>query len=246
MPGAGTIIQGALGLAKTVEGLVNAGKTKREAKYLEKTRPQLGRDRYADEALALTKSELAQGMSAKAEKAYNDIADRDFSSSLSAILKGGGNLNSIGDIYGSKEEGRQRLAIMQDNLRLSQIQNEINAGKEVSNREDQMFQINQWMPWADKSQANAAARQGAQEQIWSGLGTMGAGAMQYFGGKDEAAKLGLNSPSNRSAGGGTSYSNYNDILGISKGGGGFEGEGTGGGGYNFNNDDLKRRLFNVI
>lgn len=210
MPGGTEIVGAALGAAQTVEGLINAGKTKKIANTLSKTRPQLGRDALADENLALTKSELAQGMSAKAEKAYGDIADRDFSASLSAILKGGGNLNSIGDIYGSKEEGRQKLAIMRDNLRMSQISNEINASKAVSERNDQQFLFNVDAPWKDASRANAQAREKAQQQIWGGLSTIGSAGMSFLGGKADAKQLGLKDPSELSG-----TQDYNDILGLS-------------------------------
>lgn len=195
-----------LGTAQTISGLVNAKKTKKEAAILAKTRPTLGRDALADENLALTKSDLAKGMSSKAEAAYNDIADRDFSASLSSILKGGGNLNSIGEIYGSKEEGRQRLAIMKDNLRLSQINNEINASKAVSERNDQQFEYNIDAPWKDKAQANAAARQQAQSQIWNGLQSITGAAMQNGQNSSEKKQFELSSPKN-----------YDDVLGLSGG-----------------------------
>ncbi len=185
MPVAAAGVEIGLGLYKTIKGLSDEEKTKNIAEQLGKTRPKLGRDRLADENLALTKSDLAQGQSAKAEAAYKDITDRDLSSSLSAILKGGGNLNSIGDIYGSKEEGRQRLSLMKDNLRLTQIQNEINASKAVSERNDQQFQFNEWMPWADKTQANAAAREQAAKSVDTGLQTVGSAAMQFGQEKSE-------------------------------------------------------------
>lgn len=180
-----SLIEGVVGGAKFIESLVNNDKAKKEAAKLKASRPKLGRDALADENLAFAKSELANGMSAKAEKAYNDIADRDFSSSLSSILKGGGNLNSIGDIYGSKEQGRQNLALMKDQLRLNQINNEVRASQAVSERNDQQFQFNEWMPWADDAQANAQARQGAQAGIWNGLQTAGGAAMQYGQNKHE-------------------------------------------------------------
>jgi hypothetical protein len=35
----------------------------------------------------------------------------------------------------------------------------------------QQFQFNEWAPWSDKAQANAKARQGAEDMIWGGLQT---------------------------------------------------------------------------
>ncbi len=134
----------------------------------------------------MTKSDLAQGMSAKAEKAYTDLADRDFSSSLSTILKGGGNLNDVGSVYGNKESGRQQLALLKDNLRLQQIQNEVAASKSVSQRNDEQFLYNTDAPWKDAAQANAGAKKDAEASIWSGLQTIGSAAMQFGQQKSEA------------------------------------------------------------
>jgi hypothetical protein len=185
MPAAVGLIKGGLGLVKTIGSLINAGKTKKIARQLEASRPKLGRDALADENLAFANSELANGMSARAEKAYNDATDRELSSSLSAILKGGGNLNSVGDVYGSNQRGRENLAIMRDNLRLKQIENKVAASKAVSNRNDQMFQYNIDAPWKDKAQANAQARMGANQGIWEGLNTAGSAGMEFAQGKYE-------------------------------------------------------------
>lgn len=179
MPVTSAIIQGGLGAVKTAEGLINAGKTKREAAMLEKTRPKLGRDPIADQNLSLAKSDLAQGMSAKSEQAYKDLNDSQFSSSLGAILRSGGAASNIADVYGRGQEGALKLATMQDDLRLQQINNLIRTSQPVEQRDADMFAYNIDAPWKDKAQANAAARTGAQDQIWAGLNTAGSAAMQF-------------------------------------------------------------------
>ncbi len=178
-------VQAGLGLVKTVDSFIKEGQAKKIAKQLELSRPKLGRDALTDENLAFAKSELANGMSARAERAYTDLNDSQFSNSLSAILKGGGNLNSIGDIYGNNQEGRLKLALMQDQLRTNQINQKVNASKAVSDRNDQMFLYNEDAPWKDKAQANANALQGAENGIWQGLNTVGSAAMQFGQDKKE-------------------------------------------------------------
>lgn len=173
-----TAVQLGLGVAKTAEGLINARKTKKEANILEKTRPKLGRDAIADENLALAKSDLAQGMSAKSEQAYKDLNDSEFSSSLGAILRSGGAASNIADVYGKGQTGALKLATMQDELRLQQINNLIRTSQPVEQRDLEMFQYNTDAPWKDKAQANSAARTGAQDQIWAGLNTAGSAFIQ--------------------------------------------------------------------
>lgn len=132
---------------------------KHEAKELEKNRPKLRKDVNAQNNLNLVESDLANGMSSKAETAYNDIVDREFSSSLGSILRGGGDVNSIGSLYGANEEGRQKLAIMKDNLRLNQIKTVLDQSDYVDKRNYiSPFQINEYQPFQDKAAAIGTAR----------------------------------------------------------------------------------------
>lgn len=171
-------IQTGLGAAQTVVGLINNKKAKREAARLAASRPKLKKSPFVGDQLSLAESELAQGMSAEAENAYNQGMDRDLSSSLDAILKGGGSVNNVAEVFDRSSQGRQRLALMQDNLRLNQIQNLAAARNNSENERQQMFQFNTWAPWADDAKANAAARSQAQNQIWGGLSTMGSSLMR--------------------------------------------------------------------
>lgn len=167
----------ALGVAQTVTGLINAKKTKREAARLAATRPKLEASPYISDQLSLAQSELQSGMSGATERAYEEGLSRDTSSSLDAILKGGGDINNVAEIFDRSAVGRQRLALMKENLRLSQINNLVNAQTAAENQRQQMFQFNQFAPWADASRANAQGRQKAQDMIWGGLQTVASSVM---------------------------------------------------------------------
>jgi hypothetical protein len=167
----------ALGIAQTVTGLINSKKTKREAARLAATRPKLEASPYLDDQLSLAQSELSSGMSGAAESAYEQGLSRDVSSSLDAILKGGGDVNNVAEIFDRSAVGRQRLSLMKENLRLSQINNLVNAQGAMETQRQQMFQFNDFAPWADASRANAQGRQKAQDMIWGGLQTVASGAM---------------------------------------------------------------------
>jgi hypothetical protein len=67
----------------------------------------------------------------------------------------------------------------------------VNAQNAYGNQQQQMFEFNQWRPWADSAQANAQARQGAQNMIMSGVQTAGSGVMSYAQGQQ--AKSDMNS-----------------------------------------------------
>ncbi len=73
-------------------------------------------------------------------------------------------------------------------MRLNKIQNLVRARGQMMNEQDTNFAFNKWQPWADKSQANAQARQGAENMIWSGLGTAASGGMNLSAGYNDANK----------------------------------------------------------
>lgn len=186
----GNIPGAVLGAAQTAVSLINAHKAKVAAKELERTRPKRQTSPLIGQNLSLAESELAGGMSSAAETAYNNAMDRQQAGSLSALLRGGGDVNSVSDIYASGEEGRQRLSMLTDQLRLKQIDNVVSARNMSADEADKNFLFNQWALWADKSQANAKAREGADKGIWSGLNTVAGAATNFLGGKDKAAGTG--------------------------------------------------------
>lgn len=180
------VIPLALGVAKTVSSLLKGDKAKDQAAELEKTRPEYQENKLYDQDLSLAESELSSGgLSSKAETAYNNLNNQQFSSSLSAILKGGGSVNNVADVFGSNESGRQRLALLNDQFRLSQIDRVMRARATKANDQQKAFEFNKWMPWADKAKAAGVARQQAEEGLWNGIETVGAAGMQWL---DEASQ----------------------------------------------------------
>jgi hypothetical protein len=177
-------IPAVLGAAEAVTGLFKSGKAKREAARLEASRPEIADSPFVADQLALAQSEFANGMSAESESAYESGISRDLSTSLDAILKGGGDINSVSDIFDRSQTGRQRLSLMKENLRLNQISNLVNAQGAAENERLQQFQFNEWAPWSDKARANAQSRQGAENMIWNGLQTAGSAATSYLQGQN--------------------------------------------------------------
>lgn len=191
----------ALGVAQTVTGLINNKKTKKEAARLAATRPKLESSPYLADQLSLARSELQSGMSGAAERAYEEGLSRDTSSSLDAILKGGGDINNVAEIFDRSAVGRQRLSLMKENLRLSQINNLVNAQTASENQRQQMFQFNDFAPWADASRANAQGRQKAQDMIWGGLQTVASSVMGAGQGAAARSDFGNYFNSGQAAGG---------------------------------------------
>jgi hypothetical protein len=208
MPAGGLVTMGALGVGQAVAGLFGKSKAKKEAERLAASRPKYAESPYAKQGLSLAESELSTGMSGEAKNAYEQGIDRDLSTSLNAVLKGGGSVNNIAEVFGASTQGRQRLAMMKDNLRLNQINNVVRAQNTMTEEREKAFQFNEWAPWADAAKANAGARQAAENQIWGGIGTLGSAVMGIGGAAKAAGGFGqfFNSSSSES-GPGLSYGN---------------------------------------
>lgn len=167
------LIMAGVAAASAIAGGVRASKAKKEAARLAANRPELSDSPFLRDNIRLAQSELANGMSAGAERSYEQGMDRNLSSSIGAVLQGGGSLNNISNIFDASAQGRQRMALMQDNLRLNQIQNLTAAGGQSEVQRQQQFQFNDFAPWADNAQAASAARQQGQQQMWNGITSLG-------------------------------------------------------------------------
>lgn len=181
---AGVVVGG----AQLVTNLINKGKAKEKARELAVSRPDYEVNPLYGENLDLAESEVG-GLSARGEQAYNQLNDKQFSSSLDAILKSGGGVNSIGDLYSSGQEGRLRLAQLNDELRMNQIRTLMGTRTQMADQDDKAFEFNEWRPWADKASANAEARKAADEGIWSGIQTIAGAGMQFAGERQQQKQL---------------------------------------------------------
>src|SRR5215469_15220877 len=103
----GAIANAGVGLADTAIGLINSAKLKKEANALNKTRPIRQISPESQEDLSLNESELGSGgLSQKSQYAYDTLANKQMAGSLSAILRGGGGVNNVSDVYNNSQEGR--------------------------------------------------------------------------------------------------------------------------------------------
>lgn len=181
----GAAIQGGLGAISAITNLVKGNQLEKKADELKRTRPKYSITPESSDELSLAESELSNGGTASTA-AYNNLASGDYANSVDAILKSGGGANNIGDVYGAAENGREKLKLMQDDLRMKNLNNLILARRNMSEQRDKQFQFNQWMPWADKAQAVGLERENADKGAWEGLSTIAQAGMGYSQGKYEA------------------------------------------------------------
>jgi hypothetical protein len=184
----------AIGVGEFAYGIIKSDKAKSEAKKLAATRPTLKNSPYTQDQISLAESQLSTGMSAEAKATYEQDMDRSLSTSLNAVLKGGGNPNNVGEIFSSDQTGRQRLALMKDNLRLADIDRVTRAQDAAEEMREKQWSINEDAPWKDSAQGNAQARQAASNEIWSGIDTAGGGLLKGIEGIDTTKSLSMANP----------------------------------------------------
>lgn len=174
MPGTGGNVLGmAVSAYNIFGGLVNKSKANAEGNYLERTKPVKKTSQFDRDALSLTESDLANGISAEADQAYNDTEDRSLSSSISAILKSGGSANDIGTTYNSSAEGRQSMSIMRDNLRMKKVDEYLKQLDNMAQEEEKNWLTNEYGPYINKVKAVGEAKKAAAEQTAKGLDSLG-------------------------------------------------------------------------
>jgi len=247
--GGGNMLGMAIAGYNMVAGQVNLTKANAEANYLEKTKPVKKTSQFDRDALLLTGSDLANGISAEADQAYNDSEDRSLSSTISAMLKSGTSANNIGDIYGDSAQGRQQMAVIRDNLRMKKVDDYLKQLDNMAAEEEKNWLVNEYGPYINKIKAVGEAKKAAAAQTakgmdsLGGMGGMGGGGNSGGGGGGGASDIWSWGGSNRSAisggggmgsgisGGGGGPMPYGMGGGMSGGGsGGFPGGGISGGG----------------
>jgi len=179
--GAG-VLQSGYGLYEAI----NAGKKEKDIaekeKALELSRPKYNISDVAKKEQSLAESNLANGMSAQAETAYNRSTDKDLSTSISALLKSGGSANSISELFDKSQEGRSRLAIMKENERMQNLNSLVSSYRNMQEQGDKAFQINEEDPYRNQAAALSASMMAAEGQKQAGLSAITGGAMNAVSG----------------------------------------------------------------
>lgn len=211
----------AVGIGTLAVGIYSKSKANKKAKELQASRPTLSESPYLKDQISLAESQLSTGMSADAKAGYESDLDKSLSTSLSSVLKGGGSVNNISEILAGDQQGRQRMAMMKDNLRLANIDRLTRAQDAEEQFRQEQFQVNEDAPWKDSSQANALAKQAADNQIWSGVGMAASGAMKGIQGANASSSTNsyFNSGSFSGSQGGLSPSNPSNVSTASTAGG---------------------------
>lgn len=161
------------GVISGIESLVGAKKSKQAQDILNTPMPTytIPQNEYANQSLA--ESLAAQGMSQGAKDEYQAQADRGLSATLGAIVKGGGSVNNVGNVYDQYNNDISKFALYEDQAKMRNLANLMAQNERMSSFLDKSYQLNEYAPWANKMQMAAQLKSQGDQMTWQGLGGVG-------------------------------------------------------------------------
>lgn len=178
---AAAIISGGMGLAQA--GLGYAQKMK--AAKLARNNPtqKLNDDPYLDDQYALTASYAQQGLSDGTKQLLTSTVDRNLSGSITDVLRAGGSINNIADLYEGSQNVLRQVALEEERAKMRNIESFIQNGTQVKANENRdQFMINKWVPQRDTAQMIAELSKQGMDNIFKGLDTAGGSAIKFLDG----------------------------------------------------------------
>lgn len=181
----GLIAGGVLGAGEIGYGLYEQNKARKAAAANIMPQYQIPGEEFQN--LSLAESQAGQGMSAASrQQLYQNTANTQ-GQSIDAILRGGGDANSISNLASNTQNQLNNTAIYDDKARLANLQNLQSARARVSASRDKAYQVNQYQPWANRAQAISQQLQGSQNMINSGINTFSQGLTAGIAGQQGIA-----------------------------------------------------------
>lgn len=163
-------LQSAIGVYQLVRG----GSQIKQANKMAGTtvRPDYRIQQGYKDNLAFTERGASQGLSDESQALYDASTDRTMGASIDAILRGGGNVNTISDIYDTATADAGKVAMLNEEVRQKNAQQYLLASEEYAQQEDKRWQINQWAPYKDRVQAIAELKAQGEKNKQAGLNSI--------------------------------------------------------------------------
>lgn len=150
-------------------GIVKNAKAKKMAKA--NVRPDYKIPQSIIDNQNIAESMAGQGLSDSTLAVYQSQMNRGLSSSIDAALHGGASVNNIGDIYDAFAGRVNQLALVDENMRIANLQRLISSNSVMADATDKEWQIDKYAPYADKAQAAAALKAQGAAAIDQGVNT---------------------------------------------------------------------------
>jgi hypothetical protein len=163
----GAVIGGLLGAGQMAYGIAQ----KNKAQKMTSAQPMLEIPDIYNSNVGLLEQEAQTGYSPETLKYLSDTLGQNLSQSTSAILQGGGSINSIANLYNTNAQQMRAIGAENDKLRTSKLSQLIEARKDLAGMQLKQWQMNVLDQWKNKQTASAMIAQQGNQLINSGLNT---------------------------------------------------------------------------
>lgn len=167
----GAIIQGVLGLAKAGYGAYKAGQAKKLAS--QNAFPDYVIPSQFYDNVGFPQNRAQEGISQDTLAFLAQQQQQNLAASTNAILQGGGSVNNIAALYQGANAQNAQLSQLDEQLRLQNVNNLIEARKELAGQELYKWKINKYDQWRNKAVAAAMLGAQGQKNTMGGLDSMG-------------------------------------------------------------------------
>ncbi len=172
MPTGGLLIAGTVAAGSAAYGIGSNISKNRKAKRREDAlgdKPVYNIQEPTLKNQYLAEYNAQQGLSDESRMMYEQQANRGLSESIDALLKAGGGINSISDLYANYQDKGMELANLDDQVRFRNQQLLMAQNEKTGNELDKVYQINKLAPWKDEKQAIAELRTMGRNDLNAGI-----------------------------------------------------------------------------
>lgn len=162
---------GVLGVAQMIQG--NKQQKQADEMAASTVRPVYRTQQPILDNNAIAEQQASQGVTDATMMVYENNMDRTLTTSIDALLRGGGSVNNMADLYDTAEDNFSQVALLEEEVRRKGIQNYMSQNEKYAGELDKEFQINEWAPYRDRLQAIAQLREQGNANKWAGLNTIG-------------------------------------------------------------------------
>lgn len=174
----GAVVAGVGGIGKLFSGLSQNSNANKLKNSLVRPTYNIQDQYYTNQNLAEQQAE--GGLSEASKSYYGGQADRGLTAGINATLAGGGDVNSIGNLYDKYNQGNMAIAAKDSELQNDNIRYLIDRNKDLASEETKAWALNKYEPYKDQAQAATAEKNAAQQNIWGGIGQIGSAITAGF------------------------------------------------------------------
>ncbi len=169
------------GATLLVEGGVAIAKSQKAKKIAKANmRPTYNVNPEIAQNQQLAASLAGSGFSDATKTLATQTNERNVSQSLDAIMRGGGGVNQVADIYANNQDFLLKLASEDARLQQNNITQFLNANSALGQEEQTAWNVNKYGPYADNAQLVAQLRQESMQALGKGIQGAEQGASNYL------------------------------------------------------------------